>query len=89
MHAPHSPRPHTSFVPVSCNRSRRVTRSVSWPGTESYYAFANDGSGDQYLIDPHAGDPQVLYYEHETKQTRPVGASLSQFIAARRVYGDE
>ena len=62
---------------------------VSWPGTEDYYAFANDGSGDKYLIDPHADDPEVLYYEHETKQTRPVGATLSQFIAARRVYGDE
>jgi hypothetical protein len=62
---------------------------VSWPGTEVYYAFANDGKGDMYLIDPHERDPRVLYYDHETTNTRPVGATLSQFIAARRIYGDE
>ena len=58
-------------------------RGVVWPGTEGYYAFANDGSGDKYLIDPRESDPTVLYYEHETARTRPVGVTLSHFIAAR------
>ena len=62
---------------------------VSWPGTETYYAFANDGKGDMYLIDPRERDPKVLYYDHETSKTRPVGATLSEFIAAPRIYGDE
>ena len=62
---------------------------VVWPGTEGYYDFANDGSGDRYLIDPRQSDPDVLYYEHESAKTRPVGATLSQFIAARRVYPDD
>jgi hypothetical protein len=60
-----------------------------WPGTEGYYAFANDGSGDTYLIDPRAADPDVLYYEHETARIRPVGATLSRFIAARRIDNEE
>jgi hypothetical protein len=58
---------------------------VVWPGTEGFYAFANDGAGDMYLIDPRERDPDVIYYEHETAKTRPVGATLSQFIAARRI----
>ena len=60
-----------------------------WPGTKGYYAFANDGSGDMYLIDPRAADPDVLYYEHETAKTRPVGATLSRFVAARRIHNEE
>ena len=60
-----------------------------WPGTEGYYDFANDGSGDKYLIDPRESDPEVLYYEHETARTRPVGATLSRFIAAPRVQPDD
>lgn len=62
---------------------------VAWPGTEGYYAFANDGSGDEYLIDPRESDPDVFYYEHETGKTRPVGATLSRFVAAPRVYADD
>lgn len=62
---------------------------VVWPGTEGHYSFANNGAGDQYLIDPRAADPNVLYYDHEAAKTRPVGATLSQFIAARRIYDDD
>ena len=62
---------------------------VVWPGTDGYYAFANDGTDDKYLIDPRQSDPDVLYYEHETTKIRPVGATLSQFIAARRNHDDE
>ena len=62
---------------------------VVWPGTEGHYAFANDGAGDTYLIDPRESDPTVLYYEHETAKTRPVGATLSRFIAAPRIYADD
>jgi len=62
---------------------------VVWPGTEGYYAFANNGTGDKYLIDPREPDPNVLYYEHETAKTRPVGVTLSRFIAARRIYDDD
>jgi hypothetical protein len=62
---------------------------VVWPGTAGYYAFANNGTGDKYLIDPRERDPSVLYYEHETAKTRPVGATLSQFIAARRLPRSE
>ena len=62
---------------------------VVWPGTKGYYAFANDGMGDRYLIDPRQSDPEVVYYEHETAKTRPVGATLSRFIAAPRIHDDE
>lgn len=38
VQAPHSPRLHTSFVPVSWRRSRKVDRRVSCPLTERSWA---------------------------------------------------
>jgi hypothetical protein len=64
------------FEPVDAEH----LNGVVWPGTEGYYAFANNGAGDKYLIDPRQSDPDVIYYEHETGKTRPVGATLSRFI---------
>ncbi len=58
----------------------------TWPGTEGFYSFANNGSGDQYLIDPQSQDPEVIYYNHESRKMKPVGASLSQFLSAQRNY---
>ena len=60
-----------------------------WPGTEGYYAFANNGAGDRYLIDPKQEDPEVIYYEHETRKKKPVGVTLSQFVSAKRIYDEE
>lgn len=60
-----------------------------WPGTEGFYAFANNGAGDQYLIDPRDSDPEILYYEHETGRRRPVGATLSTFLSAERLYDSD
>lgn len=64
-------------------------KSGNWPGTEGFYAFANNGAGDQYLIDPKRVDPEVFYYEHETGKKKPVGVSLSQFVSAKRIYDEE
>jgi hypothetical protein len=62
-------------------------KSRNWPGTEGFYAFANNGAGDQYLIDPKQEDPEVFYYEHETGKKKSVGVTLSQFVSAKRIYG--
>ena len=60
-----------------------------WPGTEGFYAFAKNGAGDQCLIDPKREDPEVIYCEHETGKKKPVGAALSQFLSAKRIYDEE
>jgi hypothetical protein len=60
-----------------------------WPGTESFYAFAGDGSGDQYLIKPSESDPDVFYYEHETGRLINIGTRLSQFLTAQRIYEED
>ncbi len=31
----------------------------TWPGLEKYFAFADDGCGNGYLIDPQENDPPV------------------------------
>lgn len=60
-----------------------------WPGTEGFYAFANDGSGDQYLISPNESDPEVIYYEHDTGNKQRMRVRLSEFVSAPRVYDEE
>lgn len=63
--------------------------AITWPGTEGYYGFANDGGGNRYLIDPQQRDPEVLYYDHEAGTKRRVGVTLWQFLAAPRIYDEE
>ena len=64
-------------------------KSCQWPGTQGFYAFANNGAGDQYLIDPKQEDPEVFYYEPETGKKKSVGVALSQFVSAKRIYDEE
>lgn len=54
------------------------------------FAFASNGAGDLYLIDPREADPEVIYYLHESGERRAMGVTLSQFIRApRRPVPDE
>jgi hypothetical protein len=61
-----------------------------WPGCEVLFPFANNGAGDQYLIDPRHADPEVIYHRHETGEKQAIGVTLSQFLrASRRPVPDE
>jgi hypothetical protein len=57
----------------------------SWPDIEGFYAFANDGCGNLYLVTPQDADPEVIFLDHETGQRESLGISLSQFLAAKRI----
>ena len=52
----------------------------AWPGLERLFAFADDGSGNGYLIDPHLPDPPVLLNDHETGEATQTCPSLSEFM---------
>jgi hypothetical protein len=52
----------------------------SWPGTESLFAFASDGAGNEYVIDPRGSDPSVRFHDHETGEFTPVCDRLSTFM---------
>ena len=60
-----------------------------WPGTENFYAFAGTGTGDRYLIEPCLPDPEVIYYEHETRKAIPLGVTLSRFLSLERTQVEE
>jgi len=60
-----------------------------WPGCEGLFAFANNGLGDQYLVDPRQPDPEVVYYLHETGKKKSLGVTLSQFLSAPRGVVEE
>ncbi len=57
----------------------------AWPGTERFFAFADDGCGNGYLIDPTLDDPEVLFHDHETGELTPVASRLSEFMKWPRV----
>jgi hypothetical protein len=58
--------------------------SLVWPGTEGFFVFASDGSGNRYLVDPQETDPTVYLYDHEIKKRESLKLSLSQFLAVKR-----
>jgi len=58
------------------------TLLASWPGCEGLFPIANNGAGDQFLIDLRQPDPEVIYYLHESGERKEIGARLSAFLAA-------
>lgn len=52
----------------------------SWSGLEKYFAFADDGCGNAYLIDPTETDPCVYFHDHETGEMTKVCQHLSEFL---------
>lgn len=54
------------------------------PGTEIYFAFAEDDCGNVYLVNPHEDDPVVYFPDHELNGPESLKVSLSEFLAAQR-----
>lgn len=52
----------------------------AWPGMERYFAFADDGTGNGYLIDPKDKDPAVLFHDHETGELSRVCNHFTEFM---------
>lgn len=55
-----------------------------WPGCEKYFAFADDGAGNELLVDPRLNDPPVLWHDHETGEIKAVAPSMSEFMRWKR-----
>ena len=55
-----------------------------WPGCEKYFAFADDGAGNELLVDPRLEDPPVLWHDHETGEIETVAQSLAEFMRWKR-----
>lgn len=51
-----------------------------WPGNEEYLAFADDGCGNEYLINPKETDPAVFFRDHETNELIQVCDRLTEFM---------
>ncbi len=56
----------------------------SWADIEGFYAFANDGCGNLYVVALQGDDPEVSFLDHETGERDALGVRLSQFLAAKR-----
>ena len=49
-------------------------------GQEGLFAFADDGCGNAYLIDPSQADPEVRFHDHETGMMETVCPRFSEFL---------
>jgi hypothetical protein len=58
----------------------RESARDTWPGLEKYFAFANDGCGNEYLLDPREDNPPVLFHDHETGELSRVCDHFSEFM---------
>jgi SMI1-KNR4 cell-wall len=66
------------------------TLKTAWPGCEDLFPIADNGFGDQFLVDPRDPDPEVIVYAHESGERQSLGVTLSAFLAApRRLAPDE
>ena len=73
------------FLPADLENSRDL-----WPGCEGLFPFADNGAGDQFLVDLRQADPEVIYHTHEDGKSTGLGVKLSAFLAApRRKQPDE
>jgi hypothetical protein len=57
----------------------RSVRNPS-PGREGYFAFAIDGIGNDYLIDPKEDDPAVLFRDDVTGEVTGVCDRFTEFM---------
>jgi hypothetical protein len=48
------------------------------------FPFANDGCGNEYLIDPRASGSEVVFHDHETGEFTRLGVNLTEFLSAPR-----
>jgi hypothetical protein len=61
----------------------------TWDGCEKFFAFADDGCGNGYLIDPRIADPPVFFHDHECGTFNYVCDTLSEFITWPQISGGE
>jgi hypothetical protein len=54
------------------------------PECQGLFPFGNDGSGNQYLVDPIRDDAEVIYACHESGERKNLGVTLGEFVAALR-----
>ncbi len=57
-----------------------IAAKESWPGIEKYFAFANDGFGNEYIIDPRELDPAILFHDHEDGEIMPICSHFTEFM---------
>jgi hypothetical protein len=67
------------FKPADIETASRV-----WRGCEGLFPIANNGAGDEFMVDLRRSDPDVVYYLHETKERKALGVTLSAFLTAPR-----
>ena len=52
-----------------------------WLQDGKHYAFAGDGSGSEWVVDPTDDEAEIFFFEHETQELKPTGVRMTQFLS--------
>lgn len=74
-----SPKDERRFI-AFYNVLGSVHWNISRPGCERLHQFADDGSGNGYLIDPSHEDPAVMLRSAQTGRIKKICDSLAEFM---------
>lgn len=73
-------KPQDQWIFVSCyfplNRKQAEGQRLQ---DKKHFAFAGDGSGSEWVVDPTDNHGQIFLFEHETEELKPTGVTMAQF----------
>ncbi len=76
------------YVAFYCPVDDESVNEETWPGLEKFFAFADDGFGNGYLIDPREEDPTVHFHDHEAGELSRVCDRFTEFMTWPRLVAD-
>lgn len=59
-----------------------------WVQDGIHFAFAGDGSGSEYVVDPTDDQGIIFFFVHETGELIPTGVTMEQYSSLKDKEGD-
>ncbi len=73
-------KPADQWIFISCYWPlNRAHVDGQWLQDGKHYAFAGDGSGSEWVVDPTDDEGEIWFFEHETQELKPTGVTMAQF----------
>jgi hypothetical protein len=74
--------PEDHWIFISCYWPlNRAQVDGQWRQDGKHFAFAGDGSGSEWVVDPTDDEAEIFYFEHESAELKPTGVRMHQFMS--------
>jgi len=74
--------PEDRWIFISCYWPLdRAQAEGGWNPDGIHFAFAGDGSGSEWVVDPTEDAAEIKYLEHETCDLKPTGVKMCEFLS--------